>query len=265
MAAVFRKGVDLNANRAVNAADPSGATDLATKQYVDNVARGLDYKESVRVATVADVALATALVNGTVIDGVTLVTGDRVLVRAQTTGSQNGIYTVPASGAAPRAVDANTTAQVSGGMTTYANEGTANGDKLWVLTTNDPITLATTALSFTTIGGGTSYTAGNGILLTGSAFSVVPDPVAGGGIIVAAAGVRVDTAVVVRKYAADCVATTNPQTFTHGLGTADVDVTIKRASDGAIVYADVTVTSTTLTVDWGAAPSAAEYRVIAHG
>ena len=61
------------------------------------------------------------------------------------------------------------------------------------------------------------------------------------------------------------MASTNPQSFAHGLGTADLEVTIRRASDGAVVFADIIVDSTNVTVDWGAAPAAGEYRIIAQG
>ena len=252
MAAQFRKGIDLNNQRATAAADPSAATDLATKQYVDNVARGLDWKNSVRAATTANITLS-----GTqTIDGVALAAGDRVLVKDQTTGSANGIYDV-AAGAWSRSADADTNAEVTSGMAVTVTEGTVNGDKVFVLTTNDPITLGTTALVFSQLGGGTGKTAGAGLTEDGTSYNVG----AGAGISVAADSVGIDTNVVVRKFAASCVATTDPQTFAHGLGTADGQVTIRRTSDGVVVFADVTIDTTNVTVGWGAAPAAGEYRV----
>lgn len=122
-----------------------------------------DTKASVRVATAAALPtntrtsnVLTASANGALaaVDGVTLVVGDRLLVKNEVTGANNGIYTVTTLGAAgapftlTRATDANTSAKVSSGMFVVANEGTANGDTGWLLTTNDPITLNTTALVF---------------------------------------------------------------------------------------------------------------------
>src|SRR5688500_804482 len=103
----FETGIDLRGQRAVNAADASAATDLVTKQQLDNAIVGLAWKSpAARVATTTNGTLATAFANGQTIDGVTLVTGDRILLKNQTTQSENGIYTVNASGAPTRATDA---------------------------------------------------------------------------------------------------------------------------------------------------------------
>src|SRR5437764_12386180 len=104
-----------------------------------SVAEGTAIKQPCRVATTATITLS-----GTqTIDGVAVVAGDRVLVKDQTTGSQNGIYVV-AAGAWSRATDADVSAEVTAGLFTFVAEGTANGDNGFVLTTNDPIVLATT-------------------------------------------------------------------------------------------------------------------------
>lgn len=147
---------------------PSADTDVATKGYVDATAQGLDIKASVRVATTANITLS-----GTqTVDGVTLVVGDRVLVKNQTTGSQNGIYVV-ASGAWTRATDADTSAKVTAGMFTFVEEGTANADGGWTLSTNSPITLGTTALVFTQFSGAGQVTAGAGLTKTGNTVDIV--------------------------------------------------------------------------------------------
>jgi len=109
------------------------------------------YKASCRVATTEAETLASDFVNGDTIDGVTLVTGDRVLIKNQGTGSENGIYTVNAAGAPTRAEDFNASSEVTGGAFVHVTEGTSNADKSFVLTTNDTITLGTTALTFTEI------------------------------------------------------------------------------------------------------------------
>ena len=150
----------------VLSADPSAALGAATKQYVDNVAQGLDVKGSVVVATTANISLS-----GTqTIDGVTLVAGDRVLVKDQTTASQNGIYVV-ASGAWTRATDMNTWAEVPGAFT-FIERGTAYTDTGWVCTSNAGGTIGTTAITFTQFSGaGAGVTQGTGITINAGVIS----------------------------------------------------------------------------------------------
>lgn len=114
---------------------------------------GKDFKDSVRVATTASGTLATSFENGDTIDGVTLATGDRILIKNQSSASENGIYTVNASGAPTRAIDFDEDAEVTAGCIVPVTEGTSNGDKAFLLTANDPITVGSTGLSFSQIGG----------------------------------------------------------------------------------------------------------------
>lgn len=145
--------VSLGSQRITNLADPTAAQDAATKAYIDAAVAGFAWKDEVRVATTGNIDLAAGLINGAVVDGVTLATGDRVLVKNQTAGAENGIYVVAASGAAGRAADANSAAEITQAAV-FVMEGTTNADTAWVNSTNAPITLGTTALSFVKFAGG---------------------------------------------------------------------------------------------------------------
>lgn len=162
----------MNSQKITGLADPTAAQDAATKAYVDALINGTDWKQSVRVATTANGTLATAFANGQTVDGVTLVTGNRILLKDQTAGAENGIYTVNASGAPTRATDADSNPEVTAGMALFVSEGTTNGNTQWKMTTDDPITIGTTALVFAQIGAATTYTNGTGLNLAGNTFSV---------------------------------------------------------------------------------------------
>lgn len=252
-------GVDLQGAKATNAADPSSATDLATKQYVDNFINGLAFKEEVRAATTTNGTLASAYANASSVDGVTLATGDRLLIKNQTTQTENGIYTVNASGAPTRAVDADSATDLNQ-ATVRVRLGTTNVGTQWTQTT-DAVTVGTSNIVFAASGGGTTYSAGSGLTLTSTTFSVN----AGSGIIADGSSTRIDPSYsgLAKRYAADCAATTNPQTFTHSLGTSDVHVTVMIKSSGEVVAADWTASSTSaVSVDFGGAPTSAQYRVV---
>jgi len=165
--------VDVNNSRISNVTDPTQAQDAATKAYVDAVKQALDIKDSVRVATTANITIATDLNVGDTIDGVTLADGDRVLVKDQSTGSENGIYI---AGSSPvRSADANTSAEVTSGMFCFVEEGTVNGDNGFVLTTNDTITLDTTALTFVQFSGAGQIVAGDALSKSGNTLNVNDD------------------------------------------------------------------------------------------
>ena len=165
--------VDVNNSRITNITDPTQAQDAATKGYVDAVKQALDIKDSVRVATTANITIADDLNVGDTIDGVTLADGDRVLVKNQTDASQNGIYV---AGSSPvRAADANISAEVTAGLFVFVEEGTIGGDNGFVLTTNDPITLDTTDLEFAQFSGAGQVIAGEGLSKSGNTLNVNDD------------------------------------------------------------------------------------------
>lgn len=162
---------DVSARMVILSGTTTNATDAATKAYVDSVAQGLDVKSSVHVATTANLASLSGLLT---IDGHTLQAGERVLVKNQTTGSQNGIY-VADSSSWTRADDFDGTPAVTTGAFAFVEYGTTQGATGWVLTTTGAITIGTTALTFTQFSGGGTFTAGDGIALTGNEFDVKYD------------------------------------------------------------------------------------------
>jgi hypothetical protein len=163
--------VSLNSNKITNLANPTSSGDAANKAYVDSVTEGLHIHESVVAATTTNVNLANALENGDTLDGITLATGNRILVKNQTTQSENGIYVVQASGQPTRATDFDTATEVDSGDFVFVYSGTANASTGWVQT-NKPATIGTDAIVFTQFSGAGTYLAGDGLTLTGNSFSV---------------------------------------------------------------------------------------------
>lgn len=158
----------------IKVADPTDAAHAATKGYVDAARAGLDVKQSVRAATTAAVNLASELEAGDTLDtNVTLVAGDRVLVKNQGTASQNGIYVVQETGAAVRATDFDGTGEVSGGAFTFVEEGAANADSGWVVSSNGPIAVGTDAINWSQFSGAGQITAGDGLTKDGNTINAV--------------------------------------------------------------------------------------------
>jgi hypothetical protein len=256
--------VSVNSHKITNVSTPTLANDAANKQYVDDAVAGLSWKDEVVAATTAAGTLASSFANGQTVDGVTLATGNRILIKNQATASENGIYTVNASGAPTRATDADTAAKIMGSAVYVAN-GTTNGASRFVCNNTGTITLGSTSITFASFGGGGSYSAGNGIALTGSAFSVTPDT----GISVSGSGVAVDHTKVPMLYAAS-FGNGSLQTFTinHNLGTRDVIVQIY-VNSGSYEQVEFDVqhydaNNIVINVN-GITPSSNQYRVIIHG
>lgn len=230
--------LDANGFAITNLPDAVAPQSPATLAQLNAAVQGYSWKAPVRVATTANITLSGAQT----IDGVSVIAGDRILVKNQTAGSGNGIY-LAASGAWTRATDFDVATEVLGAAT-FVSEGTTQGNSVWLQTTDAPVTLGTTALVFTQTGGGTAYTAGNGVSLSAGVISV-------------------DPTVTARKASAtigDGSATTI--TFTHNLNTQDIHVAVKEVATNAGVITDYVANGVnTVQLTFGTAPTSGQYRV----
>ena len=186
--------VDVGGNKILNVGTPTQTTDAANKGYVDSVKQALDIKDSVRVASQSNLsatynngtsgvgATLTADANGAVsIDSVSLTSGDRVLVKAQTDASENGIYSVTTVGdvsnpyVLTRTTDADSSSEVTGGMFTFVEEG-SDADAGFVLSNiTGSATIGTDNITMTQFSGAGSVTAGNGLAKSGNTLSLNVD------------------------------------------------------------------------------------------
>ena len=174
--------VSLNSQKITGLADPTGDNDAANKGYVDGVAQGLDVKDSVVATTTANGTLSTAFANGQSIDGVTLQTGDRILIKNQSTASQNGIYNVQASGAPSRATDMATGANAAGAFV-FVEQGTVNAENGFTCTSDTgSAVVGTNNLTFAQFSGAGQIIAGDGLEKSGNTLSA--DLKANGGLVI---------------------------------------------------------------------------------
>ena len=174
--------VSLNSQKITGLADPTADADAANKGYVDGVAQGLDVKDSVVATTTANGTLSSAFANGQSIDGVTLQTGDRILIKNQTTASQNGIYNVQASGAPSRATDMATGANAAGAFV-FVEQGTVNAENGFTCTSDTgSAVVGTNNLTFAQFSGAGQIIAGDGLEKSGNTLST--DLKANGGLVI---------------------------------------------------------------------------------
>jgi hypothetical protein len=269
-----------------NLGAPSAATDAATKGYVDGVASALDIKLSVRAASTANVTGTYNSTGGTsargqltamtnTLDGVTLAANDRILLKDQSTGAQNGIWVVStlgtgANGVWDRATDFDSDPEVTPGAFTFVTEGTANADSGWVLTTDGTIIIggaSGTALTWTQFSGAGQVIAGSGLTKTGNTLNVG----AGTGIVVNADDIAVNRtgtngAHVPLVFKTGTHAASTSIAITHSLGQQFVHAQVFLTSTGEMVEVDVTCTSTTVTTfTFAVAPTSNTYTFVIYG
>lgn len=278
------KNLDMQGNSIQNAASASLGSDVPNWDQVQSFVRGLSWKASVRAATVAAGTLATSFANGQVIDGVTLVTGNEILIKNQATATENGIYVVAVSGAPARRADMAVASDARGAAVTVT-EGTSNGDKAFIQTA-DTAVVGTNNLVFTALGGtGTTYTAGSGLtespagtfnVNTGTAsatgLEISSSQVriaaaaagaglgggggsalivnAGTGITTSGDAVNIDTSIVPRKFTNSATHGASATiSLTHNLGHRDYIVGVKINSTGEDITAGVDITCDLNTTD----------------
>ena len=185
---------------------PTASTDAATKQYVDDLAQGLAIQAPAIVASTGTLATmsggtvtydngtagvgATLSISGdtlTAIDGITLTVNDRIVIKDEATSAHNGIYTYTSTTVLTRATDFDTPTEMAGGDFVFIQQGTVYNDTGWVMT--DPVTtVGTSDVTFVQFSGAGSFTAGSGLTLTGTVFSVNTDnlttDISGGNVVV---------------------------------------------------------------------------------
>lgn len=262
MARKFFTDLDLQStSKVINVPSPSASGDAAPKSYVDSLVEGLAWKDACRVATQSNINLASP---GATIDGITMASQDRVLVSAQTTSADNGIYIWNGSAVAmTRALDASTFEELEQAVTTV-EEGTSGGTTYRQDQVNG--TIGSSAINWVTFGTAaptaSETTAGIAEIATQTEVNTGTDDL------------RFITPLKlaswsgrIKKYAVSIGDGSNTSyTVTHNLGTLDVNVTVFANSTGDEVITDVThATTNTLTVVFASAPASNAYRVVVIG
>lgn len=167
--------IDMESTKIINVADPTNDQDVVTKSYADAIEQGLDTKDSVRLATDGqDINLTATTFTGS-IDGTSLNTGDRVLLKDQTNAAENGLYLVDSPtdpSTWDRTEDANSDSEVTSGLFTFVEEGSTNAHAGFLVTTDDPIAVDSTDINFTQFSGAGQITAGTGMTKSGNTLNV---------------------------------------------------------------------------------------------
>jgi len=218
---------DIGARMVTLSGTTTNSTDAATKAYVDSVAQGLDVKQSVHVASTANITTLSGLLT---IDGHTIEAGQRVLVKNQGTASQNGIY-VADSSTWSRADDFDGTPAVTTGAFAFVEYGNTQAGTGWVLTTTGTITIGTTGLTFAQFSGSGSYAAGSGLTLTGNSFSVNVD---NSTVEISAGNLQVKDNGITSAKMADGSVELNTATVTGTLAAANGGTGASTASDNTV-------------------------------
>ena len=225
--------VSFNSQNITNVADPVNAQDAATKGFVEATSQGLDVKDSCVAATTGNITISTALNNGDTLDGVTLSTNDRVLVKDQSTASQNGIYIV---GSSPARADDLAAGSDAAGMFTFVEQGTVNADNGFVCTSNKgSAVVGTNNLTFAQFSGAGQITAGDGLDKSGNTLSV--DLKANGGLVIESTEIAVKL---------DASSITGTLAVGDG-GTGATSASAARTSLGLVIGTDVEPHSDKLT------------------
>lgn len=285
--------VSMGNQKITNLAEPTLSTDAATKNYVDSVTAGLKWKNSVKAATTTNVTLSGAQT----IDGVSLVAGDRVLVKNQSTASANGIYVV-AAGAWSRGAGSDTWAELVSAAV-FVEQGTTQADSAWTCTSDAGGTLGTTAVAWTSFAGTSVYTASLGVQKVGSDFRAAYETdslelngnnlrakvdttksiertasglavkVDGTTIVHSGGTLSLGSSYQTRKYATDITGNGVLVDFTatHNFNTKDITVEIWDVATSDKVYAGVVAnTVNQVTVSFAVAPVMSKvYRVVVIG
>lgn len=256
--------VPFNSKKITGLADGTADTDAATvgqmNAAVQSAAAGIDSKPSVRAVSNANITLS----GEQTIDGVSVVTGDAVLVRGQSTGSQNGVY-IAAAGSWSRRLTEDATQELTPGAFWFVEEGTAYGKTQWRIENTGSITVGSTSITINQFGAANTYTAGNGLTLTGNQFTVDYST----GLTTSGGHLVVDFTAVTKKPYSAAFGNGSATSFTinHALNTRNVVVAIRLTSSPYTrVECDWEATdANNITITCASAPSSNELTAVVAG